>query len=72
MIYADLECLLEKTHSCQIILKDLTQRKKLTCFSFDGPEKELGYFRGKDYIEKFCKDLRENVMKILNYDKKKK
>ena len=28
MIYADLECLLEKMHSCKIILKNLTQKKK--------------------------------------------
>ena len=72
MIYVDLECLLEKRHSCQIILKNLTQRKKLTYFSFDASEKELGYFRGKGCMEKFCKDLRENVMKILNYEKKKR
>ena len=32
MIYADLECLLEKMHSCQIILKNLTEKIKLsTC-----------------------------------------
>ena len=30
MIYADLECLLEKMHSCQIIPKSLIQRKKLS------------------------------------------
>ena len=30
MIYADFECLLEKMHSCQIILRNLIQRKKLS------------------------------------------
>ena len=30
MIYADLECLLKKTHACQMVLKNLTQRKKLS------------------------------------------
>ena len=29
IIYADLECLLEKMHSCQNNLKNLIQRKKL-------------------------------------------
>ena len=30
MIYANLECLLEKTHSCQNNPENLTQRKKLS------------------------------------------
>ena len=33
MIYADLECLLEKIHSCKIILKNLRKKKKLTICS---------------------------------------
>ena len=42
IIYADLECLLEK----------------------------LDYYRGEDYMKKFCKDLREHATKIINYEKK--
>ena len=30
MIYADIECLLEKMHFCQKILNNLKQRKKLS------------------------------------------
>ena len=29
---------------------------------------ELGYYRGEDSMERFCKDLRENAMKINNYE----
>ena len=61
MIYADLECLLEKMDSCKIILKHLTQRKKIkhmpsscslfTNFSFDAPKNKLDYYRGEDCME---------------------
>ena len=30
----------------------------------------MNYYRGKDCVEKFCKDLREQAMKIINYEKK--
>ena len=82
MVYADLEYLLEKIHSCQNNLKKSYTGKKanhtpsgyswFTCCSFDESKNELGYYRGKDCMEKFCKDLRENAMKIVNYEKKKK
>ena len=40
--------------------------------SFDKKENKLNYYRGKDYIEKLCKDLKENAMEIIDYEKKKK
>ena len=39
--------------------------------SFDKKENKLNYYRGKDCIEKLCKDLKENAMEIIDYEKKK-
>ena len=38
--------------------------------SFDSAENKLDRYRGKDCIERFCKDLREHAMKIIDYEKK--
>ena len=59
--------------------KSYTERKaKHTPFSyslftncsFDATKNKLGFYRGKDCIEKTCKDLREYAVKIINYEKK--
>ena len=39
--------------------------------SFDKSKNKLNYYRGKDCMKKFSKDLREHVSKIINYEKKK-
>ena len=80
MIYADIECLLEKTHSCQNKPKKSYTEKKakhtpsgyswITCCSFDALKCTRGYYRGKDCMEMFCKELRDQTMKIIKYEKK--
>ena len=80
VIYADLECLLEKIDSCQNDPeKPFTEKKAeytpsvyswITCCSFNESKNEWGYYRGKDRIEIFCKDLTNQAMKIINYEKK--
>ena len=82
MIYADLEWVLEKTHSWQNNPKKSHTKKKdkhvpsgyswLTCFSSDASKNEFGYYRGKDCMKKLCKDLRDQAMKIINYEKKER
>ena len=42
-----------------------------THFSFDKTKNKLDYYRGKDCMKKFCKDLREHATKITNYEKKR-
>ena len=37
---------------------------------FDSAENELDLYKGEDCMERFCKDLREHAMKIINYEKK--
>ena len=39
--------------------------------SFDKSKNKVNYYRGKDCMKKFSKDLREHVSKIINYEKKK-
>ena len=63
MIYADLECLLEKVHSCQNnVEKSYTEKKAkhtpsgyslFTNCSFDETKNKLDFYRGKDCMEKF-------------------
>ena len=71
---------LEKTHSCQNNPKKSYTEKKakytpsgyswITCCSFDASKNERGYYREKDCIEIFCKGLRDQAMKMINYEKK--
>ena len=80
MIYADLECLLEKMRSCQNNPeKSYTEKKTkhtpsgylmFTHCSFDPTKNKLDFYKGEDCMEKFCKDLREHATKIINYEKK--
>ena len=42
----------------------------VTCCSFDKSKNERKYYRGKDCMKMFCKDLKDQAMKIINYEKK--
>ena len=33
--------------------------------------RKINYYRDKDYMKKFCKDLKEHATRIINYEKKK-
>ena len=81
VIYADLECLLEKMSTCinNPNESSTTKINKHTpsgysifahC-SFDESKNKLNYYRGKDCMKKFSKDLREHASKRINYEKKK-
>ena len=80
-VYADLECLLEKMSSCVNNPNEssTTEINKHTPsgysifnhFSFDESKNKLNYYRKDDCMNKFCKDLREHVTKIINYEKKR-
>ena len=41
-----------------------------TYCSFDSAENEFDCYKGEGCMERFCKDLREHAMKIINYEKK--
>ena len=79
-IYDDLECLLIKEQSCQNNPNEsYTERKakhepsgySLSLISsFNSKENKHSVYRGRDCIEKFCKDLKELATKIINYEEK--
>ena len=80
-IYADLEFLLEKMSTCQNDPNKSSTTKInkhtpsgysiFTHCSFDESKNKINYYRGDDCMKKFCKDLREHAMKIINYENKK-
>ena len=80
VIYADLECLLLKTNTCNNNPnKSYTTAKALhkpsgysllTSCSFDKSENKQTYYRGRDCMKRFCADLKEHVTRITNYEMK--
>ena len=42
----------------------------VTCCSFDKSKNEIKYYRGKECVKMFCKGLKEQAMKIINYENK--
>ena len=69
LIYADLESLLKKIHSCQNNPeKSYTEKKAkhtpsdyalFTCCSFDALKNKLDFYGEEDCMERFCKDLKD-------------
>ena len=81
VIFADVECLLEKMSTCinnpnessaTNINKHVPSSYSIfTYCSFHESKNKLNYHRKNDCMNKFCKDLREHVTKRINYEKKK-
>ena len=76
ILYADLECLLEKMHLCQNNPeKSYTVKKQcihllFTHCAFDSTKNKFNCYSCKDCMEKFGKDLKKHATKIINYEKK--
>ena len=81
IIYADLECIIEKLVGSKNNSENSSNTKVsehiLSCFSmsticsFRSIENKHDVYRGKDCMKKFCKFLWEHAMKIINFKKKK-
>ena len=81
IIYAELECIIERTDRCKNNPENSSTTKASkhipslflmsTIWSFHGIENKDDAYRGKDCVERFCEFLREHVMKIINFKKKK-
>ena len=81
VIYADLECLLEKMSTFinnpnESSTTEINKHTPLgyslfTHCSLDESKNKLNYYRGEDCMKKFFKDLRTHATKIINYEKKK-
>ena len=80
IVYADLECLLEKRSTCYNNPEESSTTKInkhtpsgysiFTHCSFDKSKNKLNYYRSEDCMKKFWKDLREHSTKIINCEKK--
>ena len=80
VMYANLECLLEKISTCENNPNESSTTKInkhtpsgysiFTSCSFDESKNKINYYRGDDCMKKFCKDLREHSTRIINYEKK--
>ena len=80
IIYADLECLLEKRNTCHNTPEKSSTTKinkytpsdysLFTHCSFDTTKNKLDYYRYKNCMKNFCLDLREHATNIISYEKK--
>ena len=80
VIYAYLECLLKKINTCQNNPKNSYTEKKavhrpsgyslVTCCLFDKSLNEQKYYGREDCMKIFCKDLKDQTMKVINYENK--
>ena len=80
IIYADLECIIEKTDGCKNNPENPSTTKVSEYISsafsmspissFRSIENKHDVYSGKDCMKKFCK-LRKHAMKIINFKKKK-
>ena len=80
ILCADLECLLRKINTYSSNLdKSHTEKKAthklsgyslVTSCSFDKSKKERKYYRGEHCMKLFCKDLKDQAMKIINREMK--
>ena len=74
IIYADLQCMLEKIGGCKNNLENSSTTKvsehiplgflMSTIFLFISMESKYEVYRGKDCIKKFCESLREHAKRI--------
>ena len=81
IIYADLESLLEKNSTCHNNPKKSSTVKInkhtpsgylfFTHCSTDTTKNRHDYYRDKDCMKKFCKDLKEPAANIIDYEKKR-
>ena len=80
IIYVDLECLLKEVQSSQNNPENSYTEKKVkhkpsgyACYSmcsFAETKNRRYLYRGKDCIEKFCRDLKELGTEITNFEEK--
>ena len=75
IIYANSECLLEILNTEKLSTTKINKHTASGCSlythcSFDVTKNKLNYYRGRDNMKNFCKDLKEHAIKISSYEKK--
>ena len=81
IIYSDLEYVLKKMSTCSHnnidkIIDKINEHTPsgyslFTHCSLDHTKNKLDFYRGKNFVKKFCKDLKEHAAKIINYEIKR-
>ena len=81
IIYADLQCIIEKIDGCKNNLESSSTTKvnkhiptdfsMSTISLFRSIKNKQNIYRGKDCMKNFCEFLRQHAMKIINFKKKK-
>ena len=82
IIYADLECLIERIYRFENNAENSFTAKVgehspsgfsiSTILTFKSIENKNDVYRGKDYMKKFCESLRQHAIKIIIFKMKKK
>ena len=70
VIYADLECYTNKSYTERKAIHEPCGCSLDLVSSFDLKENRHSFYRGKDCIKKFCKELKKICIKIVNYKQK--
>ena len=60
----------EKSSTTKINKHITSGHSLFTQYSFDLTKNKLDCYRGKDSMKRFCKNLKEHAIKIINYEKK--
>ena len=60
----------EKSYTEKKIMHKSSGYSLFTNCSFDETKNKLDCYRGEDCMEKFCKDLIDHAIKIINYEEK--
>ena len=81
IIYADLDCFIKKIDGCKNNPENSSTSKvgenippgfsMSTISPFKSRENKLDVYRSKDCMKKFCEPIREHVMEMINFKKKK-
>ena len=81
IIVADIESLLRKMNTCSNDPNKSSTEKKtkhemcgyslFTDCSFDKKSNKLDYYRGKDFLKRFCQDLRKQARSEIDIEKRK-
>ena len=80
IIYADLECIIQKINGCNNnpenssiakVSKHIPSSFSMsTISSFRSIENKNDVYRGKDCMKKFCESLREDAKRVINFKEK--
>ena len=72
-IYVDLERIIEKTNECKNNPKNSSTIKvsSSTISSLKSIANKHDVYRGKDFMKKFCENLRKHTRKIISFFKKR-